>query len=212
MAITYPLTLPLNGCMASININPRNIVAVTASPFSGSQQVQRHNGQWWEADVGLPPFTKVADSDEWEAFFLKLNGAYGTFLMGDPTKATPRGAAAVTPGTPLINGAGQTGQVLNIDGAPNNVTNYLRAGDMLQIGTGLNARLYRVLNDANSNGSGQVSLDIWPALRQATTDNQPVIVSNAVGLFRLAVNTVPFSRRPKVTTLSFSAVEVVNGT
>lgn len=50
----------------------------------------------------------------------------------------------------------------------------------------LDARLHKVLNDASSDGSGNVTLDIWPRLREATTDFARIYTVNPVGTFRLA--------------------------
>jgi hypothetical protein len=129
-----------------------------------------------------------ANADEWNAWALKLNNREGTFLMGDPAAATPRGAAKDTPGTPLVKGAGQTGNTLAIDGAPASVTGYLLAGDTIQLGSGSAARLYKVLEDADSDAGGNATLTVWPKLRSSPADNDAVTVSNAVGLWRLAAN------------------------
>ena len=120
------------------------------------------------------------------AFLAKLNGREGTFLMGDPDGKTPRGAAAQAPGTPLVKGAGQSGTTLVIDGAPAGTSGYFRAGDYVSLGSGLTTRLYKVLEDADSDGSGTVTLTLWPSLRASPADNAPVVVSNTLGLWRLA--------------------------
>ena len=129
-------------------------------------------------------------AEPWVAFLLSLRGQFGTFLMGDPACATPRGAIG---GSPLVNGADQTGGVLNIDGATALVTGWLKAGDYIQLGTGASSTLHKVLADANSDGSGQVVLDLWPHIRTAPADNAPVVVTNAKGRFRLAANQTEWS-------------------
>ena len=115
-------------------------------------------------------------------------GYYGTFLLGDPNGADAQGSASTLPGTPLVNGGSQTGNTLVIDGCPASKTGYLKAGDYIQLGSGSSSRLYKVLTDTNTNGSGQATLDIWPALRNSPSDNDPVVVSNTKGLFRLSSN------------------------
>lgn len=205
MAITYPLSLPTITGIANIVITARNSVAVATSPFTLTTQVMQHQGSRWEASVTLPPM-KRASAEEWIAFLISLNGAYGTFLLGDPMGATARGSASTAAGTPLVNGGSQTGSTLNIDGAPNNATGYLKAGDYIQIGT----NLYKVLADANSNGSGQVSLDIWPSLRSSPADNAAVVVAGAKGLFRLSSSDASFSiDNASVYGINFSAVEAI---
>jgi hypothetical protein len=205
MAITYPLSLPTITGIANIVMTARNSVAVATSPFTLTTQVMQHQGSRWEASVTLPPM-KRASAEEWIAFLISLNGAYGTFLLGDPMGATARGSASTAAGTPLVNGGSQTGSTLNIDGAPNNATGYLKAGDYIQVGT----NLYKVLADANSNGSGQVSLDIWPSLRSSPADNAAVVVASAKGLFRLSSSDASFSiDNASVYGINFSAVEAI---
>ncbi len=209
MAITYPLSLPTITGLANIVITARNSVAVATSPFTLTTQVMQHQGSRWEASVTLPPM-KRASAEEWIAFLISLNGAYGTFLLGDPLGATARGTASSAPGTPLVNGTSQTGSTLNIDGAPNSATGYLKAGDYIQLGSGSGSQLYKVLVDANSNGSGQVSLDIWPSLRSSPSDNATVTVSGAKGLFRLSSSDASFSiDNASVYGINFSAVEAL---
>jgi hypothetical protein len=180
MAITYPLSLP-NANIAKVRMVANDIVGVSQSPFTAAQQVYRYTGQFWEADITLPPM-KRADAEYWISFLMKLNGPYGTFLLGDPNGQTARGVAT---GTPLVNGAGQTGNELITDGWTNSTTGILKAGDYIQIGTGLTSRLYKVLDDVNSNGSGAATLTIWPDLRTAPADNATITVANPKGLFRL---------------------------
>ena len=188
MAITYPLSLPTNVGIANITFMAKNAVAITSSPFTFKQQIFKHPGEAWEASVSLPPMRRE-DAELWVAFLVSLKGQFGTFLMGDPNGATPRGAAATNPGTPLVNGANQTGNELDIDGLPVSVGNYLRAGDYIQLGSGSTATLHKVLNNRSTTAGGAiVNLDIWPSIRTAPADNAVVTVSNCVGRWRLKDN------------------------
>ena len=186
MAITYPLALPTITGLRAVRLTARNSVGVSTSPFTFSQQTYKHQGQRWEAEVSLPPMPR-SEAEEWFSFLVKLNGQYGTFLLGDPHSA-PRGSAATTPGTPVVNGASQTGAELDIDGLPASATGYLKAGDYIQLGSGSSATLHKVLNDVDSNASGEATLDIWPDVRTAPADDATVVVSSAKGVFRLASN------------------------
>lgn len=187
MAETYPLSLPTVTGIAQVRLLARSQVGVATSPFSYKQQVYRNPGQRWEADITLPPMTR-GNAEEWLSFLLRLRGQFGTFLLGDPNAATPRGSAATAPGTPVVNGGGQTGDELIIDGLPTSGSDYLKAGDYIQLGSGSTARLYKVLEDVAIDGSGDATLNIWPALRSAPADDATVTVSNAKGQFRLASN------------------------
>lgn len=205
MAINYPLSLPTTTGLAQITFSARNTVGVSQSPFTMKQQVQKHQGQRWEAQVTLPPLSR-AEAEEWISFLLKLNGTFGTFFMGDPAGAIARGAGASLSDTLLINGANQTGNTLNLDGATASTSNYARAGDYLQVGS----QLFKVLSDADSNASGELSLDVWPDIRVSPSDNAGVIGQNTVAIFRLASNQTDFSiNSAKIYGLSFAAIEAL---
>ncbi len=209
MPINYPLTFPVDKGLARIILRAKSAVSLTSSPFTGQQDVQVWTGQWWELNASFPPLSNT-DFDNIISFFLSLNGSEGTFLFGDPKKATPRGSASTAPGTPTVNGAGQTGQDLNCTGAPVNATNYLRAGDYIQLGSGSSSKLHRSLTDINSDASGNFTVTIWPKLRASPGNNDPITVSNTVGLWRLRNNQTEWNTVPLVPyNLSFEAVEAL---
>lgn len=202
MTISYPLSIPATG-IRSISIRARNVVAATASPFTGQQNLVRHQGSWWEAEVSLPPMDRP-DAEEWIGFLMSLKGRYGTFLLGDPAATSPRGTWA---GTPLVQGAGQTGETLVVDGFSAGAT--AKRGDYFGLGSGSTARIYKVLTDATA-AAGAMTLDIWPRLRESPADNAVVTTSSAAGLFRLASNDTEWSvDLARIYGLSFAAVEAI---
>jgi hypothetical protein len=209
MAVSYPLTLPTESGIASVTLRTVNSVAISESPFTFKQQVIEHSGQRWEAEITMPPMVR-ADAEAWVAFLVSLRGVKGTFLLGDPVGVSARGSASVTPGTPVVNGAGQTGDALTIDGCPNSVTGYLKAGDYIQLGGGSTSTLHKVLADVNTNASGQANLDLWPSIRNAPADNATVVVSSARGLFRLSSNQTNWSiSEASIYGVTFAAVEAI---
>lgn len=181
MAITYPLALPSVAGISRIKLAARNVVATSASPFTGQQQMQRHPGAWWEAHVSLPPM-KRADAEAWIAFLFSLKGRYGTFLLGDPSATSPRGTVA---GSPVVDGAhAARAETLALRGLTAGTT--LLAGDYVQVGSGSTSRLHKVLADVTASGGGLVTLDIWPSLREALTDGAAIVTTNPRCVFRLA--------------------------
>lgn len=64
-------------------------------------------------------------------------------------------------------------------------------GDYFSLGSGTAARLYKIVNDVNSDGSGNATLDFWPRLRMAPGDGDLLTVRDASGVFRLSSNTMP---------------------
>lgn len=209
MAETYPLALPTVTGIAKVRMVARDTVGVSASPFTGKQQVYRHPAQMWEADITLPAM-KRDEAETWNAFLLRLRGQFGTFLLGDPNGATPRGSAASSAGTPRVRGANQTGDELNIDGLPISTTGYLKAGDYIQLGTASDSTLHKVLEDVNSNSSGQATLNLWPRVRTAPADNALITVSDAKGVFRLSSNESGWDiNEASIYGVTFGAVEAL---
>jgi len=185
MAISYPLTPPGTPVPQSVSLRPTATTGLSISPYTSQAQVYQYQGQVWQMDVRLPPMRR-AEAEDWIAFLLSLNGRYGTFTYGDPTSNVPRGTV---PGTPLVDGASQTGMVLHTKGWTAAQTGILLAGDYIQIGT----RLYRVLADADSDGSGLADLDIWPRLRTSPADNDAITTSNCTGTWRMLSDEMPFN-------------------
>lgn len=207
MTITFPLPLPDATSIQEIEWTPHPIVGVTQSRFTGAQQAQAHQGKWWTVRAVLAPKTRD-DAENWAGFFVSLNGSEGTFLFGDPHGATPRGSAATAPGTPLVDGAAQTGDQLAIKGAPNGATDYLKRGDWIQLGSGSSSRLYKILQDVSSDGGGDLTADIWPDLRSSPGDGDSVTVSNTVGVFRLTQGAPYQINREHLYAQQFGAIEV----
>lgn len=204
MAITYPLAMP--GVSATITVRAASAVQTSASPFTYQQQVQAHQGQIWRATITSPLLSR-ADADEWIAFLLKLNGLEHTFLLSDDSATEPRGSAL---GTPVVDGAGQTGQTLDTRGWTANETGVLLANDWFQVGSGSSARLYKNLTQADANASGEATLDIWPRVRDEPADGTAITTSDPVGLFRLAQNVAEWQRDPTINNVvEFEAVEAI---
>lgn len=181
MALPDHLTLPLNR-LAQIDYEPVAVVGALDASFTGKRQIQVHDGQFWRWTVRYPPLFEP-DLSKMEAFVLKANGGERTFLMGDPSKATPRGAASSSPGTPVVDGNNQLGQVLAVRGGPASTSGWLLEGDFVQINTAASATLHKVLTDAGTDAAGETTLDIWPRIRTAHPDGTAIAVSDAKGLF-----------------------------
>lgn len=119
------------------------------------------------------------------------DGVSGVYIWGAQVEESSSASAyqgVVDTLGPLVNGASQTGNVLNIDGCSPNVTGWFAPGDYIQLGSGSATQLYKVLTNVDTNNSGQASVDIWPNLRSSPADNSAVIFTNAKGKFRLKDN------------------------
>ena len=206
MAITYPLDLPTHTGIRSIQLRAVQQQAMTMSAFTYRQQVIAHAGQRWEAEITLPAM-KRADAEAWLGWLLSLNGRIGTFLLGDPLGATARGEAG---GTPRVNGAGQTGSSLTIDGATASRSDYLLPGDYIQLGSAASSQLYKVTQAVATDGSGNATVEIWPSLKSSPANNAGLTVSSAKGLFRLSISNIDWSiDEASIYGVTFPAVEVI---
>jgi len=194
LAISYPLSTPTTIGIESIEIRAVNAVATSQSPFTYKQQIVSHQGQRWEASVNIPSVRRDLAA-EWKAFLTALKGPTGTFLLGDPDYATPRGdVSSVT----LTGSAGDETATVTMTGT-------LKAGDYIQLGSGSTAKLHQVLIDQTGDGS----LEIWPALRSDYTD-ETVVYNNPKGVFRLATNVSSWSiNNASAYGISFEAVEAI---
>lgn len=195
MAISYPLNTPTTIGIESIELRAMNAVAVSQSPFTYKQQVISHQGQIWSASVSIPSVRRDLAAD-WKAMLVALKGSVGTFLLGDPDYATPRGTVS---GTPTLSGtAGDSTVSITMTGT-------LLAGDYIQLGTGSAARLHQVLVDQSGSGN----LEIWPDLR-STYSGETVIYSSPKGVFRLGNSTTSWSiDNASFYGISFEAIEAL---
>jgi len=194
MAITYPLNIPTTIGIESIELRAINAVATSQSPFTYKQQIISHQGQRWEASVSIPSTRRDLAAD-WKAFLTALKGQTGTFLLGDPDYATPRGDVS---SCTLTGDAGDESVSVTMTGT-------LRAGDYIQLGTGPSTRLHQVLQEQTGDGT----LEIWPKLRSDYTD-ETVIFNNPKGLFRLRGNSNSWQiNSSSFYSISFECVEVI---
>ena len=194
MAITYPLNTPTSIGIESIEIRAVNSVAVSQSPYTYKQQVVSHGGQKWEASVSIPSVRRDKAA-QWKAMLVALKGQTGTFLLGDPDYATPRGTVS---SCTLTGTAGDDTVAVVMTGS-------LLAGDYIQLGASSTAKLHQVLQDQSGDGN----LEIWPPLR-TTYSVKTVVFNSPKGLFRLAQNVTSWSiNNASAYGISFEAVEVI---
>ena len=237
MTITYPIDFPTDVGLTDAVLRIRTSNARSQSPFSFSEQIYSWAGQRWEIEAQLPRM-KREQAEIYHCFLTKLKGRMGTFTMYVPSAREPRGVYQQTAehhlltelgdmlktesndhilvefgSSIVVKGASQTGSTLIVDGFGANQNNVLRCGDFFQLGTGSNTRLYKILNDVNSDDSGSATLDIFPNLRRSPDDNQELILDNPKGLFRLAANEIDMpSDFVNTFTVGFTAIEAIDGT
>lgn len=186
---TFPISFPTSIGIKSSTFGLRRIVGVSASNFTAEAQKYRFSGEYWQGNVTFRP-TTYAQSAELKAFLTSLQGQYGTFLYGDPDNQAlgNRGAG----GTILVNGASQTGNTLNVDGATPSTT-VLKAGDYFQLGSAATSRIYMVTSDFTTNGSGAGTIEFEPRLRSSPSDNAALVLTAPKTVMRLSENLAEWS-------------------
>lgn len=153
------------------------------SPFDATEQTVENPGARWAGSVSWSnlPYDqgRILTS-----FLASLGGKAGRFTFTPPNAW--RRAVSTISGTVRVNGAGQTGTSLAIDGLPNSVVVF-EAGDWISFPNAASRpQLHQIWSQKTSNGSGQATVDIAPPLRGSPADNAEVTWLNPVGVFMLA--------------------------
>lgn len=185
---------------------PRSLKPANISPFrvgtglvargqTGKDQLRSvvHMGVEW--DEVWPPMFRGDPAVE--ALLAFIQDAYNRLAIFDiqhlNTPGSGRAPNGAGGGTPLVNGAGQTGISLLTDGWSINITNVVRAGDVIRI-AGLSP-LYLITADANSSGIGQGTLSVSPpiVLGSSPGDNAPITRTGNVLNAYISAVTLPAS-------------------
>lgn len=169
---------------------------VFQSPLNGSIQTLDRGGLRWESQYT----------------FSKLRGDARANLMG--TLAGLRGQSnrlrvpvydnakrGLYGGTPLVFGASQTGNSINLDGATFSITDWIRKGDYLSIDVNGEHELKMATADASSDGAGLITVSFEPRLRTSPLNNAVVYVEDGVlpkprGIFILTDPNALWTSRP----------------
>ncbi len=157
------------------------------SPLTNAIQTTTRKGSLWRISM---QFNNLSGSDRatLQAFLSKLNGAEHRFTVHDHS-FTRRGAGG---GTPLVNGASQTGTSLVLDGASASVNNWLMTGDYISF----NNELHMVTADTNSDGSGNVTLPIAPPIRKSPADDLAVDIAAPIDGVFILTSSASWDTRP----------------
>ncbi len=92
----------------SIEWRANNAVGVTTSPFTLQQQIQNWGNSCPEISLSYASIPQIY-APQWTAFEMALQGMGNIFQFGDPRLLKPQGSGV---GSPLVNGANQTGYSL----------------------------------------------------------------------------------------------------
>lgn len=197
MTIPFPDISP-----ASLEWRLVSNTQVFKSPLSGATQTLELPGARWAAALSYFNL-EVAQLRVLSAFLVRLRGQAGTFTLHDFARPTPEGLAT---GTPVVSGAGQSGNTLVTTGWTTSITGILLAGDYIQVGD----ELKMVVADANSDGSGGATLTIEPPWRNSPANGVGIVTNQPKCIMRLADPETGWKTSPPVLTdISFNCIEVL---
>lgn len=148
-----------------------------SSPLSGAMQTVEMPGARWRCSFVMENLSD-ADAALLQALLVQLRGQANRLLLHNFARPTPRGTAT---GTPLVNGASQTGVSLITDGWTAGIT-ALRTGDFF----GVNGELKMATADAVADGSGNATISFEPPLRSSPADNAAITTNKPLAIFMLS--------------------------
>lgn len=157
------------------------VIASPRSMFTRRTQTIVGSAALWVASYTLPVMLR-AEAQPWAAFIWQLQGRAGRFYAYNPDYRTPLGTAT---GTPLVNGADQTGKSLITDGWTSGVTGILQAGDHIAFDTSIGRELRVLTADANSDGGGNATLELDEPIRASPANNEAIITTDASCIMQL---------------------------
>lgn len=185
------------------------------SPLIASAQTIDRGGLKWKAVLSFMN-KRDADRAELMALIAELNGQSNRLRI--PVSDNPaRGAYG---GTPVVNGGGQTGKTINIDGL-SDVANWIRRGDYFSIDVNGEHELKICTADKTSSAGAITGLAFEPALRASPLNNAAIyvqdgVLSNPEGVFVMEGSLAGWASRPgagsKISNLTLNMIEDVFAT
>lgn len=154
-----------------------NTPAMVQETFSGKSRRLAQGHQYYTFGVKFPPMTPYQFGPV-AAFIAKQYGPTDSFTITLPQISYNTGTNALSIGTPVTSGALAAGvKTCTITGMTANKDQVLRAGDFFKFNN--HSKVYMAVDDLNSNGSGQGTLNFAGGL-VAAVPSGTAITANAV--------------------------------
>ena len=164
--------LPTSPAFSELSVESSQKTIVTRS-ISGRRQARQVGGQYWKLSASFPPMTRADFAPIW-AFLIKQRGSFDTFTVTPPVIGIPQGPGG---GTPLVDGASQTGRTIVSDGWPTGATlTILKAGDFIKFAN--HTKVYMVTADATCDTNGDSTISIEPALLTSPANDTAITYSS----------------------------------
>jgi hypothetical protein len=195
----------------AVSIRSQDNTALFTSPLIASAQTLDRGGQKWSMQL---TFTNLRTDNRAEllGIIVALRGRANRLRINvhDNPKRGLYG------GTPLVDGASQTGSSINVKGCSNNITGWIKRGDYFSVIVNGDHELKMCTEDASSNGTGLITgLKFEPRLRAAPLNDAIITVDDGVigfprGIYLLAGSGQGWTTKPgKVSQLSDVSLGVV---
>jgi hypothetical protein len=165
-----------------------------SSDATGSQAARLFGPPRWRLAVRSKDAFTLVQAGAYEAVLLQLRGGVNHLSMYDPVRTAPQGTVR---GTLTLNGSHSAGvTAISVTAGVGQSGLTLKAGDWLQIGTGLGtSQLVKVMADATVNGSGVIALTVEPPLRTAFSTGAAVTWDKPLAYYKQQ-GTPQWSYRP----------------
>jgi len=157
--------LPPSPAPQDVTVSAVDFGNTLTPPLGGAQQRINRPGNRWMLSVTMPPMP----TDEIGRIFIsRLVRAKSEGLR---MKFPLNGVNVGNPGSPVIDGAGQAGRLINLRGFAPNYT--VKEGFFFSIETNGTHYLYHVNDGITLDASGAGSIIINPMLREPPNDGDP---------------------------------------
>jgi hypothetical protein len=181
--------LPLGTLPSAVTLRSMQPTRVS-SAHSLKRQARTRGAQRWGMRFSWTVLNR-ATLAALHAFLFAQRGQADTFTTTLPGHTTPQGTWL---GSPVVNGAGQTGRVVALRGLTASQAAAAKAGDFLKFAG--HTKVYMVTADAASDGSGLASVSIEPALIATLADGEALTTSNVPFTVALASDSLDSSLSP----------------
>lgn len=153
---------------------------VTQDESNGGRSSEVRSPEW-VSTISVPSSLEIS-SGSWIAFIMRLRGRVNQVALPNLARPIPRGTmrGSMTLSTGVFRGD-TTLPIISAGEA----SKTLLKGDYLGIGSGSTQQLIVVTEDAISDGSGNITVNIFPAIRNDFLISEPITWDTPKALFRI---------------------------
>lgn len=188
---------------------------VFRSPLTNAIQTASRKGSLWKCTMQYQNVSGVTKATL-QAFLSRLNGQEHRFLLQDFAYSR-RGAGA---DSTLVAAASQSGTEVSLTGGATSAQGYMKSGDYIRIGNELhmvvsdwNSSTLTETDSYNTDASGNVTVNVAPALRNTTAASSPFtsadVVPPVLGVFILGNNPSWSNEVGGISSITIEAMEDV---